>query len=239
MTGPGEAPGSGPNGHDSRPLSVSSGLAVLAGLVAVLAIAHGPNQVVAVGFVTVGLGGVASGLAARHRGYGLVGAVLAAVGGIVVLVGFVGGLAVTAGVTPKLELLPGLVGLVLLVAGLSSAVPEYERWFVGAGAGAILLAVFVSGLVYDASAAALLTGAAAAIVAWDLGDRAITGGEQVGRQAHTWQTELVHGGSSVLVGAVAVIVALAVYGAGLSDIPLLAVWTLFGAGVVLATALYL
>lgn len=224
--------------HVSRPLAVSGGISVLAGLTAVLFVADGPAQRVALGIGLVGLAGIAVGLESLHRDHVLFG-VVATTGGVAGVLGALWwGATRTAGISPKLELLPGVLGLVVLVLGLVSTFPDYERWFVIAGTGTILLGVFVSGLLYDASVKALLAGTAATVVAWDFGEQAVNMGEQVGRQARTWPVELVHGSGGVVVGGVAVLLAVVIHDVGVSGLPLAGLSILLGAAVVLTAALY-
>lgn len=222
----------------SRPLPVSAGLALLAGIVAVLFVADGPAQRTALGIAVVGVVAIAVGLEAAHRGHVLLGVVVGSGGTAGVLGGLVWALFRTVGVAPRLELVPGIVGLAVLGLGVGSAIPGRERSLVSAGTGLILLGVFVSGLLYDASVVALLAGTAAVVVAWDCGEQAINLGEQVGREARTWPVELVHGAGGVVVGGTAVILAVVVEGVGVSGLPLAGLSVLLGAGVVLSAALY-
>ncbi|SFR92549.1 hypothetical protein SAMN05216559_1096 [Halomicrobium zhouii] len=57
----------------------------------------------------------------------------------------------------------------------------------------------------------VLGGAVAAVVAWDAGGTAIDLGNQLGRGAGTTRLELVHVGSTALVGAVTAVGSLALY----------------------------
>lgn len=222
----------------ARPSPISAGLAMLAAVSAVLFVANGPVQRKALGIGFVGVVAVALGLEAIHRDHGLVG-VLVGTGGIA---GVLGGLGLvfarTWSISPKLELLPGIVGLLVLGLGLGAVYPGYERWFVTAGTGTILLSVFVSGLLQDATVGAMLAGTTATVVAWDLGEQAINMGEQVGRGASTWRVELVHGAGGLVVGALAVAIALVIDDVGVTGLPIAALSILLGAGVVLSAALY-
>lgn len=224
--------------HIARPLTVSTGLAVFAGLLAVLFVANAPTQLVALLFAVIGLTVLAVGLEGWHLGYRLLAVLplLVGVAGVFMALGW--GLVGTRGTTPKLELLPGILGLAVLVVGLAATPRRYERGVVNAGTGLLLFGVFLSGLVNGAATVALLAATAATIVAWDCGEQAINLGEHVGRQARTWPVELAHGGGAALVGGVGVLVTSVVFGVGVSGIPLLGLTTLLGALVVLATALY-
>lgn len=82
-----------------------------------------------------------------------------------------------------------------------------------------------------------LVSVTATIVAWDVGQHAITIGEQFGRQAPTRRGELVHAGSSVIVGILGSTLAYGVYFFGLRNQPTLTVATLMFGAVLLMWAL--
>lgn len=225
-------------GRNSRPLPVSGTLAVVAGVTAVLFVADGPAQHAALSIGVLGIVGLWVGLEVIHRKHVLLGAVVGS-GGVAGVLGALWWAATRpVGISPTLELLPGILGLAVLVLGIGSAIPGYERWFVTAGTGTILLGVFVSGILYDASVLALLAGTAATVVAWDCGEQAINLGEQIGRAATTWRAEVVHEGGAVVVGGLAVGLAVFVEGLGVSGLPIASLSILIGAGVVLSVALY-
>lgn len=220
-----------------RPLAGSAALSVLAAVVAVALVADGPAQRAVLLTALVGLAGVAGGGELAHRGRGPSAWLVGLGGAGVVLLALVLGIARAAG-GARLELLPGVVGLAVLTAGLAAVLPGRERHFVTAGTGAVLLGVFASGVVSGAPAPRLLAATVATVVAWDLGEQAVNMGEHVGREARTWPVELVHGAASVLVGATAVAAALLVYGADVTGLPLAGLSALLGAALVLATTLY-
>lgn len=224
--------------HVPRPLAVSTLFAVGSGVVGVLLVANTLSQVVAVTIAVVGLVVVATGLEAWHRGYRVVAALPLALGSIAILVALGWGAVGTRAITEKLELVPGLLGLAVLVVGLGASPRGYERWFVNVGTGLILLGVFLSGLLHGASTTVLLAATAATIIAWDCGEQAINLGEHLGRQARTWPMELVHGTGAVIVGGAGVVVASVVFGAGVSGLPLVGLTTMVGALVLLAITLY-
>lgn len=225
--------------HVRRPLALSGVGAVLAALVAVLVVANGPAQRIAVAIAVGGMTVLAVGLELRDRGYGLTGTGLALVGVVGLPAGLGWGFATVRGLSPRIELLPALVGLYVLVLGLGSAVAGWERWFTNAGTGSVLVAVFFSGFVHDASTQALLVGTAATVVAWDLSEQAINMGEHVGRQARTWPVELAHVTGAVVVAAAGVGGAIAIGGANITGLPLVGLAGMLVAGVALATALSL
>lgn len=225
-------------GHTSRPLPVSLALSTLAAIVAVLFVSNTPGQIIAVAITVVGLTVLAGGLELFHRGRRLVAGLLVVVGAVVLLGGFGWGLVAAPGITAKLELLPGLLGLWVLVVGLSAGLRGYERWFVNAGTGLLLLSIILGGYLHGASVPVLLAATAATVVAWDVGEQGINMCEQVGREARTWPVELAHCCGAVLVGAIAVVLAIVVFDAGVSGVPLMGLTTLLGAVVVLAASLY-
>lgn len=225
--------------HVARPLAVSAGLSVFAALLAIVFIANSPGQLIALLIAVVGVGILALGLEAWHRGYRLVAILPLLVGVAGVLVGLGWVIVGTRGNTPKLELLPGILGLAVLVVGLAAAPRRFERVLMNAGTALLLLGVFLSGLVAGASPVALLAATGATIVAWDCGEQAINLGEHVGRQARSWPVEVAHGGGAALVAGVGVVVTSVVFGAGISGLPLVGLTTLLGSLVVLGTALYM
>lgn len=231
-------PALGGTGYTARPLPLSFGLSVVSGVFAVLMVANGTLQVQAIGLAAIGLTGLAIGLEIRHRGFPA-GAALLGLGGLAAVIAAIGmGLVLPRSVSARLEVVPGLLGLLVLVVGLSSVKPGYERWFVSVGTGAILLAVYVSGFLNDASTIQLLLATVLTVVAWDVGEQSINMGEHLGRRARTLPVELAHAGAGAFVGLVGVAIALVIGGANVSGLPLLGLAALLGAGVVLALALH-
>lgn len=226
-------------GHIARPLTLSSGLAVVSGVLAVLLVANAPGQVIALGIGLVGATVLAGGIEARHRGHQLLGIVLLTLGVVGVGAGVAWAVIGTQDVQHRLEILPGMLGLPVLVGGVSAAWRGHERLLVSVGTGAILFGVFVSGMVEDAPVWAMLAATAATVVAWDSSEQAINLGQQVGRQAQTRRAELVHVVAGVIVGGVGVAVALGFVTVGVSGLPLMGLTTLLAAAVVLAAGLYL
>lgn len=224
--------------YTDRPLVVSGGLAVLAGLVAVRLVANAPAQVAALGVTAVGLGGIAIGMEAWYRDYRTLGAAGTLAGLAVALYAIGQGVGSTAGITPKLVLVPGIVGIVLLTLGVVAVLPGYERWFVSGGAAAVLVAVFFSGFARNASTVALLAATAATVVAWDAGEQSVNMGEQLDRAADTWRVEVVHWGVGVLVGGIGLLVAVAIGGVGVTGLPLVGLAAMLVAAVVFLITFY-
>lgn len=93
-------------------------------------------------------------------------------------------------------LAPAALGVLALAAGLS----------LGARRGVTLGAVGLFGGVLLAGAQgggpeALVLGLLGTVVAWDVGEHAVGLGEQLGREATTTRSELVHAAASLAVGA--------------------------------------
>ena len=221
-----------------RPTLLSSALSVAAGVLAVALVASAGPQRQALGVEVVGLVAIAVGIELRHRGHGLVGAVAALGGvGIAGVATFLGSTG-AANLPQRIELLPGMVGLVLLVAGVAKLRSGWERHLVTAGTALILVGVAGSGVAQDAGSLALLASVVATVVAWDVGEQAINLGEQVGRQARTRSVELVHGVGGVAVGALGIGAALGIEGNAITGIPLAGLAALLAAALVLMLALY-
>lgn len=226
-------------GHVDRPLALSAGLSVLFGVLAILLVANSAGQVVALGIGLGGALGLGLGIEVRHRGHRLAGIVLCVLGLLGIGAGVAWAVIGTASVDLRIEVLPGIFGLALLVAGVMAAKRGYERFLISAGTGGILLTVFVAGMVNDAAVAAMLGAMASTVAAWDCGEQAVNLGQQIGRQAKTWRAELVHGGAGLLVGGVGVAVGIGFVTAGVSGLPLMGLITLLAAAVVLGAGLYL
>lgn len=222
-----------------RPTRVASGLAVLAAAGAVAAVATLPGQRAAILVALVAVAGIAAGDVFVRTddtavGWGLV------CGGVVLAVASLGiGVGFTTGYTPRAELLPGLIGVVLVGIGVLGLERVPSRRLVSAGVAFVLSGIVLSGLVRGAQAPGLLAGAAAAVVAWDAGEHAIGLGEQLGREARTWPVELVHVASTGLVGASAGAGALVLAGlVGTRRVPLVGLVAMLAAALVLLVALY-
>jgi hypothetical protein len=116
---------------------------------------------------------------------------------LAVVAALVGGGGLAAAGRPLGALL-GLLGAALIWVGVRRG----SRRAVGGGAVSLFAGVLVAGLA-DASPAALLVGTAAAVLAWDPGERAITVGEQAGRAAATTRAGVVPAGGTAAVLALA------------------------------------
>lgn len=221
---------------DHRPTRPGGVLAVLAGTAAVAFVAGTRAQLLPLAVELVGLLVFAAGMALIRRAR-VPGAVLAFAGGSVVFASLAFGASSPARFSEQVELLPGMLGVALLAAGVVQVRDGWSRRLVMAGAAALVVGVLTSGVVHGATKLPLLTATALAVLAWDTGEQAITLGEQVGRGAETLPVELAHGGATALVGGLGVLLASTVYDFGITGIPLVGLALLLGAVLVLAIAL--
>lgn len=222
----------------SQPALGSSVAAVALGIVAVAFVADNPIQRRVLGIAVLGTIAFAAGMTAYRRGDEVLGE-LAAIGGVVVVV-----ISVFYGLTRpmltvhRVELLPGLVGVWALAAGVTPLRRGWERRLLATGASLVFLSVVGSGLVQMTDLGPLLVAAALTFVAWDLGENAISLGQQVGEAADTQRAELAHAGVTGVVGGAAVLLVLGVNYLGVTGLPFAALAALLLAGVVLAVSHY-
>lgn len=137
------------------------------------------------------------------------------------------------GLTTALALVFGVLGLGLLAG--SVFVTESRRG-VSLGTFGIFVGVVIGG-VFGSPAELLLPAMVATIVAWDVGHTAIVVGRQLGRGDFTRRLEVVHAGSSVLVGVVTAGVAYVAFVASVKGVPAAAVILLLFASAFLAWAI--
>jgi hypothetical protein len=193
-----------------RPTAPGALLAMLAGIAAVAILIEGTGQWQALVVDVVGLALCAGGYVAWQRGQRLGGALAALAGGVLVLVALVLAVSQPEAMTERLELIPGLLGLTVLLAGLFPVRSGWERRFVTAGAGLLFVGVVTSGVVRGASELQLLVAGVASVLAWDLGAQSVSLGGQVGRRAQTRRAELAHAGGSLVAGVAILAVTLGV-----------------------------
>jgi hypothetical protein len=107
---------------------------------------------------------------------------------------------------------------------------------VDAGTGLVFVAVLTSGVVHGTSTAALVVAGAAALLAWDASENAVSMGGQVGADGATTsgRAELVHVGMSGVVATSAVAGVLGVAHLGIAGLPFAALVALLVASVALA-----
>lgn len=109
-----------------------------------------------------------------------------------------GVVAVVATAFSGLALASGVGGLVCLAAGVRRG----SRRALGIGTAGLFGGVLLAGLA-GAPTAALLLAAVGVVIAWDVGENAITVGERMGDIAATQRAEIVHVSMSVIIGALA------------------------------------
>ncbi|WP_135855425.1 DUF7519 family protein [Halorussus salinus] len=219
-----------------RPTRVSATVAALAAAGGVLLVG-GPGRP-AVGVLLVGLAVMAVGDELRTRGRRAPSLVALAAGGAVGLAGLAAGVAMAGDLPDVLRVLPGLLGLLALGAGVVPVRGRGSRRLVKIGAGLVLVSVLVAGVFRAAPPGTLVAGAVAAVVAWDLGEHAINVGEQLGRAASTWRTEGTHAAGAGVVGVAALVAANVVDDVGSYDLSLPALALLVVAVVLLSVALH-
>lgn len=234
-TGDGEANDAVAPSH--HPTLVASALAVLATATAVGVVATAADQRFAVGVALAGVAGLWVGVEATRRGYTLAGTAVALVGAGVALASLAVGAGASSAYGERAELVPGLLGVVLVGVGVLGLHRQLSRRAVSAGLAAVVVGAALGGLFHSAGLVELLAAVALAVVGWDAGEQAINLGEQLGREARTWPAELGHVGATAAVGAVAVALATLLSDVEL-HVPLAGLVVLLAATVALLAALY-
>ncbi|MFC4449117.1 DUF7519 family protein [Halorussus aquaticus] len=149
-------------------------------------------------------------------------------------------LAVTAaGIAAGTSALTGSAGLAAGAAGflvVALGVFWGSRRAVTLGSTALLVAALVGGLALP-TPYLLLPGVIAAVLAWDLGEQAITVGDQLGRETDTTQLEATHAAGSTVVAVGAGGLGYGIYLVSAGGKPVTALVFLLLAAVVLTSAL--
>lgn len=220
-----------------RPARASSAFAVAFGAVSVALVADGPIQrrVLAVAVVGVALF-VGGGLARRRDrsvAAGVVGAAVAVVGTLIIAAALVIALTGPPRYVDRIVLLPGLVGLWVLAAGLVPLRVGSERSLVDAGTGLVFLTVLTGGVVQSSSLRAVLVAGVLTVVAWDIAENAVSLGKHVGVTAATGRAEFVHAAASIAIGGVAVALVALVNVLNVDGLPFMGLAALLVAGIVL------
>lgn len=128
--------------------------------------------------------------------------------------------------------LPGIGGLIILGVGLRWGV----RILVTVGTAGLFVGVLAAGLV-SGTPIALLVATAATVLAWDLGEYAITTGHRLGQETETTRVETVHAGASVLVAVGAVGVGTLVFRGTPGGQPTVVLVSFLGAGLLVLVLL--
>lgn len=221
-----------------RPALLSGTLSALAAAAAVWLVAEAGPQRFALYVTLAALVPVALGLELSRRGHSVPGFALALLGLAGVGGGLVLGATTTRSFSHVVELLPGLVAVTLVVLALGPVRKGSERTLLALGAGTLLVTLVVSAAVYEVDTTGLLMSGVATVLALDLGEQAVNVGEQVGREPKTRGIELLHGGATLAVGGVAVILTFLIVEVDVTGVPLSLLAGLLIAGFTLAIALY-
>lgn len=110
----------------------------------------------------------------------------------------------TAAASELLRLLPGVVGVFAVGAALVPIRRGWSRGLLKVGTALVLVSVLVCGVLRQADQMTLAASTAATVVTWDVGENAVSIGEQLGRQAETTAIQTTHALGSGLVGVTAV-----------------------------------
>lgn len=237
-TGPAESAGSTGKAvkFALRPTRISSVFALVAagsaaGLLTGTILQRRLLTVALVGVIAVGIGGRFHADTGRPSGI-----VLGAAGTLFVAVAVAAAMVVPQQLGDRLTLLPGLLGVWVLVMALVPIRAGWSRRLVTLGTGLLFIGILTTGVLRAASPPTLVVAAAATFLAWDAADNAVSLGQQVGANSATAtaRAELTHLGvsSAVGVGAVAVVVGIAWL--GVDGLPFAALLALVIAGLLLA-----
>lgn len=145
-----------------------------------------------------------------------------------VIAGFLA--AVTSAPFSMLAVPLGFGGVAIVAGGLFV---RKDRSWVTFGAAGLFLSVLISGL-FGTPSEMLLISAAATVLAWDLGQHAISIGDQLGRHSDTWRNEALHGSATAIVAMLSAASGYVVYSAAGGGRPVAAVVLLSIAIVLLA-----
>lgn len=140
----------------------------------------------------------------------------------------------TSGPFAGIALLFGLAGVSFLAVGLF--VTGSRSW-VSLGIVSLFVGILTVGVLGTAPIPLLLISAVGLVVAWDVGQHAITIGEQFGRTTPTQRGELVHAAGSGLVGILGAGGVYGVYWAGTGGQPVLAILLLLLGAILLVWSL--
>ncbi|MBX0295736.1 DUF7519 family protein [Haloarcula nitratireducens] len=221
-----------------RPAVLSGALSVLVGAAALALVGTTPAQRLTIGVTLVALVPLALGLELRRRGHVPAALALSSLGTAGVAGALALGSARIASFSDGIELYPGLVGLFVLVLALGPVWAGRERALVSVGSGLLLISVIASAGVYGTDTTGLLVAGVGTVLAWDLAERAVNLGEQVGREAETRTVELTHAGATAAVGGGAILAVQVIVDADVTGLSLPVLASLLGSGLLLTLALY-
>ena len=223
---------------EHRPTVVAGALSIAAGVLALALVGRTPAQRTALVVGIVGIALVAAGDAAWRRRSRVPGVALGVAGVVVAAGSLLLAVTLPQATVHRIELVPGIVGLFVLLAGLLPIRRGRERTLTTLGTGLLFVTVLTSGVVQGAPPTSLFLAGIATVVAWDAADHAISLGRQVGRRATTYRSEVVHVVASSLVGVGAFAIAFGVYRSTLPELSLAGFVGLLIAGLAFSFALY-
>lgn len=175
-------------------------LSIGAGSVAVLLLVEPGIKRSVIFFEFVGFLGLVGGYEAWHRYGSVPGGSMLASG--VIFLGYAS-LLITSEITgtiDRLFIVPGMIGIALLGAGLIPALGAQARPFVIVGTGFIFLEILAHGIIAETSLHILLLSSVATIVAWDVADHGISLGRQIGRTGRSFSVTALHSIVTLIVG---------------------------------------
>ncbi|WP_440010611.1 DUF7519 family protein [Halomicrococcus sp. SG-WS-1] len=218
-----------------RPTRLASALAVGAALVGAWRLGASP---LALGVAAVGIAAFAAGTGLVRGGRRLPGAFVsvAGIGACAAAVALAA--AAVDQLSGHLRLLPAVLGVLVLGVALAPVGGTGSRELVRAGTGLVYLSTLVSAVFQTVALGGLLLAGAAAIVAWDAGEHAVSVGDHLGRRAGTTEVEVVHVAGSVGVAVLAIAAARVAGGVGLSGLSLASLALVLVAVLLLLVALH-
>lgn len=211
-------------------------LGMVAALVSVLLVADTGGVTTGLTLLLLGLVVLVAGL--HYRQQSPVGYVVAAIGGVIAVTGFVLPLRHSLPTQLLFELYAGMIGLGLYALGIGALKRGLERRFVTAGVAFLFAGVLVTGVFQGTEPKMMLAATVACVVAWDAGEQAINLGEHVGTASTSWSAALTHVAGTTLVGLGAIVVTLAVHSLDVTGLPLSALLALLTAALLALAALY-
>lgn len=220
-----------------KPTVPGSVLAVGTGIVAVALVIDTAAQWQALLVEVAGLLLVAGGYGAWNQQRRIAGLLSAIAGVLLIGVGIVFAVSIPTATVHRLELLPGMLGLIALLAGLLPIRSDWERELVSVGAALLFIGVATSGVVRESTLVSLLLAGIATVVAWDLGEQAVSMGRQLGRGARTYRAELTHAAGTVFAGVGALVATLGVNRLDVQGLSLTSLSVLLLAGFLLAVSI--
>jgi hypothetical protein len=218
------------------PTLAGAGVALGAALVSVAALVDAPRQLVPVATVGAGLLVVATGVALQGNGQHVAGRATSLAGFGIGLAGVGLATSVPGSLFAQVVLSAGLLGAYALLMALYPVRRAWSRPLVVVGTVLLVGAAALDSVLRGVPVSRLLASVTTALVAWDAAERAITLGEQVGRRARTTTVELLRGGATVAVGALACAVSFVAFGATPAVLPTTTLALLLAAALVAMAA---